>query len=133
MLAPEIKCDRQRGWILDSVRRELDAWTVSEQSFVECATKLLKRQFVGKTRVLAGYFYAYSCFLCRFLGDHDLITWANSILKENIKEMEEFADGTAFCRLLDCLFLSSFPLHKVLFARSPNVAFPPSVTCDVRN
>lgn len=52
-------------------------------------------------------------FRCRYTGASGLLVWVNEQLHEDLTTMEELGDGVVFCRLLDRLFHSTFPLRKV--------------------
>ncbi len=44
-----------------------------------------------------------------------MLAWVNTSVAETLKSMEGMHDGSVFCRLLDRLFHSTFPLEKVQF------------------
>ena len=55
-------------------------------------------------------------FCDRFEGKEALLAWTNNVLDESLS-WEDVSDGVVFCRLLDRLLHSAFPLHTVFSVR----------------
>ena len=65
-------------------------------------------------------------FCGRFEGKEALLAWTNNVLDESLS-WEDVSDGVVFCRLLDRLLHSAFPLHTVFSVR------PGSATSSVQS
>ena len=50
-----------------------------------------------------------------FVGRKEILDWLNHLLVLKLGKIEETAPGHVACQLLDIIFPSSVPMHKVKF------------------
>ncbi|KAJ1478891.1 calponin homology domain-containing protein, partial [Baffinella frigidus] len=46
----------------------------------------------------------------------ELLTWVNTLVECEFSELQQCANGAAYCCVLDALFPEDFPIRKVLFS-----------------